>query len=144
MTIKETIGKYQSKQLRNCAIQLARVNASNTIIYQTLDEAEEYRAGKFQIQLLSENKGYAKYGVGTTLMDNPDGSCVGDILVTKVEGAMATGKAAQEYYDIFGILKMTTEDGTVYYYDSDETLSTDISDLASEPVEEFFELEGLV
>lgn len=137
MTIKEAIGTYKSNYLTSRYHKLAMLGAPRKVIEVCRDLAQKFLAGQFVIHAIPnwvESGAEGKTWKVDTYADAED-AALSNTPVIKIEGARGHGYHNEPQ----GILKLTTADN-VYYYDSEEVLSTDTSELFAVIDEEFEEI----
>ena len=139
MTIKEAIGTYRSNHLTSRYHKLAMLGAPKKVIEVCRTKAKKFSLGQFIIHTThngiepgAEGK---TWNIDTYADPNTEDTLLSNATVIKIEGARG-----HDYYDEpQGVLKLTTTNN-IYYYDSEEVLSTDISKLLLTIDEEFEEI----
>ena len=135
MTIKEAIGKFKAPQLTCRYHRMCMLGAPQHLIAACRALANDFATNNFQIL----ETGFRADGSEThNWMVRPglnrEDTDTANKVVTKVEGAM--GRDC--YEQPVAILKLTTEDNGVYYYDGEDRLTTRKWELSDVTLQENF------
>lgn len=121
MTIKEAIGKFKAPQLTCRYHRMCMLGAPRNLIAACRDLANNFATNNFQI-LATGFRGDGSEIHNWMVRPNltREDTATANKIVVKVEGAV--GYDYHEYP--VTILKLTTEDNGVYYYDGEDKLTT--------------------
>lgn len=121
MTIKEAIGKFAADQLTYRYHRLAALGATKETVKHYRDLAQSFKKGNFQIIITgftADGSEIHNWMVAPHL--TREDTVTANKVVTKTEAAMGW----DIYYEPFPILKITTQDEMVYYFDGKDRLTT--------------------
>ena len=137
MTIKKAIGTFKAHQSTARYHKIVKLGAPTQIIQSIREMSADYEAGKFGIYPNTDSSNGEDFmGKVWTLSRKVSGDADIELenkIAAKIEGAMGVGY----YQELSAILKITAEDGGVYYCDEAGMVSTEINDLPSRPIEDF-------
>ena len=135
MTIKEAIGKFRAPQLTCRYHRMCMLGAPRHLIAACRALAKNFAGNNFQIICTGFTAdGSEKHNWKIDTNQNREDIDTANKIVVKTEGAMG--------YDCYeqpvAILKMTTEDNGVYYYDGEDKLTTRKWELSDVTLQENF------
>lgn len=135
MTIKEAIGKFKAPQLTCRYRRMCMLGAPHHLIAACRALANDFATNNFQILttgFTGDGSETHNWMVKPNL--NQEDVNIASKTVTKVEGAMGH----DHYEQPVAILKLTTDDGGVYYYDGEDRLTTRKCELSDVTLQEKF------
>lgn len=135
MTIKEAIGKFKAPQLTYRYHRMCMLGSPRNLIAACRALANDFAMNNFQILATgfrADGSETHNWMVRPNL--NREDTATANKIVVSVEGAM--GKDC--YNRRVAILKLTTEDGEVYYYDGEDRLTTRKWELSDVTLQENF------
>lgn len=121
MTIKEAIGKFKAPQLVCRYHQMCMLGSPRPLIKACRSLAQDFDEGNFQIVLTGfVGDGSEKFSWMVKPNLKNEDTATANKVVVKVEGAMGFDYNKQPV----ALLKLTTDDDMVYYYDGEDRLTT--------------------